>query len=180
MITTRQVIALEQGDIDVGIVRLPLQASKVALLAELSEPFCLALPTTHPLALQGTIDLSSAAQETFVGFARQRGPAFFDQTIAQCTEVGFSPQIRHEATSLYGVLNLVSAGLGIAIVPTSAGTLSAECVFRALSNPLRPGALALAHARDDPNPLLPTLAILAKEVFAELSVEIKQTIAGLA
>src|SRR5579862_4931582 len=41
MITTRQLVALQQGEIDVGIARLPLQTARVTLLAELSEPFCL-------------------------------------------------------------------------------------------------------------------------------------------
>lgn len=182
MVTSQQVQALRDGEIDVGLARPPISANRVVLAAEMSDPFCLAIASDHPLAADcKPIDLRLAAEQSFVSFPRHRGPAFFDLTIGLCTDVGFSPHIQFEASTLYGVLDLVGAGLGVAIVPASSALLSAKgYVLRALDKPSRAASLALAQLRGDPNPMVATLADLAKGVFAELNDDMRRAVAGLA
>jgi DNA-binding transcriptional LysR family regulator len=43
-------------------------------------------------------------------------------------QAGFSPRVRYEATTVYGVLDLVSADLGVALVPASTALLGIKGV----------------------------------------------------
>jgi DNA-binding transcriptional LysR family regulator len=180
MFSSMQGQALQSNEIDVGLVRPPVNASLVVLGAQLSDPFCLAIPDGHALAVKGPIDLRDVVQEVFVSSTRPRGPAFFDQSLGLCADAGFSPDIRYEATTVYGMLDLVGAGLGIAIVPGSMATLApAGVTLRLLRNPSRAGAIAFAQLRGDPNPLVATLATLASEVFAKFGEEVIRALAQL-
>jgi len=180
MVTTQQSQALLHGEIDIGLLRPPITSSRLTIVSELSDPFCLAIPDGHALAGAGPIDLRIAADEIFVGFTRHRGPAFYDQALGLCTDVGFSPNLRYDASTLYGVLDLVGAGLGIAIVPASSSTLAPTGFgLRVLNRPTRTGCLALAQLRGDPNPMLSTLSELTSAVFDELSMEMRQRVAGM-
>ena len=180
MVTAQQSQALQDSEIDIGLLRPPITSSRLTITSELSDPFCLAIPDGHALTGTGPIDLRSAAQEIFVGFTRHHGPDFYDQTLGLCTDVGFSPNLRYEASTLYGVLDLVSAGLGVAIVPASSSTLSPTGFgLRILNRPTRAGCLALAQSRGDPNPMLSTLSELTSAVFDELGTEMRQRVAGM-
>ncbi len=179
LVTAQQTQALLHGEIDFGLLRPPIGTNRLSLVCELSDPFCLAVPEGHPLEGTGPIDLREAAEHVFVGFTRQRGPAFFDQTLGLCTDVGFSPDLRYEASTLYGVLDLVGAGLGVAIVPASAATLGLGGFgMRVLEQPTRAGCLAFAQMRGDPNPMLPSLSGITSEVFGELAAEIRDRVTG--
>ena len=180
MTTAQQIQALRYHEIDVGLVRPPLEAGPVVVAAKLSDPFCLAIPQGHPLVGDAALDLRSAAQCVFVSVTRQRGPAYFDQTVGLCTDIGFNPNIRYESSTLYGVLELVGAGLGVALVPASAVTLASDrLIFLALSQPSRVGALVLAQLKEDPNPLVGLLTELTAQVFTELSEELDRLVVGL-
>jgi DNA-binding transcriptional LysR family regulator len=76
MFSSTQGQALQSNEIDVGLVRPPVNASLVVLGARLSDPYCLAVPDGHALAVKGPIDLPDVVQEVFVSSTRPRGPAF--------------------------------------------------------------------------------------------------------
>ena len=179
--TAQQVQSLRSHEIDVGLVRPPLEAGPVVAAVNLSDPFCLAIPRDHPLVGDAaSLDLKVAAQCVFVSVTRQRGAAYFDQTVGLCTDIGFNPNIRYESSTLYGVLELVGAGLGVALVPSSAVTLASDrMIFRALRQPSRVGALALAQLKDDPNPLVGLLTELTAQVFKALRSDLERLVVGL-
>jgi len=179
MITPQQVQALCTSEIDVGLARAPINSRRIKLVVELDDPFCLAVPLGHLLSGKGSIDLRGAADCTFVSSARHRGPAYFDQMIGLCSDAGFSPELRYEASTLYGVLDLVSAGLGVAIVPASAIMLAPKgFTLRILEHPTRAGSLAFVQLRGDPNPFMTTLGELATTVFADLKRDIDVSLMG--
>lgn len=177
MISDLQLQALRRGEIDVGIVRNPFASLDGLSSIEVADPFCLAIPEGHALAGSGAIELREAAPHTFVSFTRHRGRAFFDQAISLCTDAGFSPYIRYEASTLFGVLDMVSAGLGVAVVPASSVLLNPQHLcFRYLRNPSRPGRLSLVYREDDANPVVASLAALAGSVFSAIGREIAQAL----
>lgn len=181
MLSAQQIHALQDGAIDVGLTRPPIRTNRITLAAQMVDPLCLALPDDHRLARdRGPIDLRAVADEPFVSFLRHRGPAVFDLTIGACTEAGFDPQIRYEGHTFASVLDLVAAGLGVAIVQASCGIRPASgYILRALSRPTPASSLALAHLTGDANPIVALLATLATSVFEELSVDIRRAIAGV-
>jgi DNA-binding transcriptional LysR family regulator len=121
-LTQEQTAALRTGGIDLGIGRPSNPGNRLSVVAKLDDPFCLAIPEGHPLAANKPIDLRDAAKEEFVSYMRDQPRAYFDQTVNFCNEAGFIPNVRYQASSTYGVIDLVSAGLGVTVVPASAAT----------------------------------------------------------
>lgn len=169
MISDEQHEALVAGRIDGGIARTGAQHPHVRAACSLADPFCLALHTKQARALPDVANLRSFAAEPFVGFTRHHGPAYFDRTIRLCGDAGFSPRIRYEASTLHGVLDLVGAELGVALVPASAALLGARNVMlRKLRQRSRGDMLSLLTRHRDARPLITGLAHAVETIFAEM------------
>ena len=119
MIPSRQIEALEQGRIDVGILRPPVEGAGLVLETILEEPLVAALPSDHRLAVQKTVSLKMLAEEAFVFFPRHHGPGIYDVVMHACHAAGFSPRISYAPNEMQTILAYVAAGLGVSIVPQS-------------------------------------------------------------
>lgn len=119
MATNEQLQWLQEGRIDIGFLRPPVEDKTLSLLTILQEPMVVALPETHPLADQSHLALSSLANEGFILFPRPQAPRAYDQIISLCQQAGFSPNIVQEAMQMQTIVSLVAGGIGIAIVPVS-------------------------------------------------------------
>jgi len=117
----RQAEAFQEGRIDIGILHSPpLDAVRwLRVEAIYAEPVILALPKTHPLAGRSRLALASLADESFVAFPRVVAPEMYDDIIVSCRRAGFSPRIVQEAAGWHTLASLVSAGVGIGVVPRS-------------------------------------------------------------
>lgn len=77
-----------------------------------------ALPSDHRLAQRKRIELAELAHEQFIVVpGSSRSPAF-GLPHALCQKAGFEPQIVQEVSTVTSQLNLVSVGMGIALMPT--------------------------------------------------------------
>jgi len=112
---------LDQGEVDAGFL-LHAPGFSPPGLAQLSlsqEPMLLALPQTHALAGDAALALDSVLGEPLVMFPRRILPSVFDAVFALHHAAGRSPQVVQEAIQMQTIVNLVSAGLGVAWVPES-------------------------------------------------------------
>ncbi|MEU6829023.1 LysR family transcriptional regulator [Nocardia beijingensis] len=120
---TERVLA---GDADLGIVSPRPAVAGVGWCAVLRQPLVLAVPQEHRLAGRRQVRLAEAADAEFItmhhGFGMRR---IFDEL---CAAADIRPRIAFESSDLVTVAGLVSAGLGVAILPRedplSAGPLS--------------------------------------------------------
>ncbi len=136
--TATQVRALLRGQLDIGIVHLPLGPDGGLAVEEVAtDPVGLALPADHRLAGAATVDLAELAGDPFVLFPRALEPQTHDRYVQACVAAGFAPQVAHQATGLQTILGLVASGLGVAFVAASvAANLSRTgVVFRPLAGP---------------------------------------------
>ena len=117
----RQAEAFQDGRIDLGILHSPpLDAARWLRVEPIyAEPVILALPKAHALARRTRLTLASLADESFVGFPRVVAPEIYDDIIARCRRAGFSPRIVQEAAGWHTLASLVSAGVGVGVVPRS-------------------------------------------------------------
>ena len=176
MISDEQHDALMSGHIDVGIARTLPRHARVVAGCQIPDPFCLALPRGRA-ARAGTLDLRSFAEHDFVGFTRHRGPAYFDRSIHLCGQAGFSPRIRYEASTVHGVLDLVSARLGVALVPASTVLLGTKGVsLHALRRRAAGDVLSLLRRRVDTNPLLAVLEQAVAAIFEDIRRRVARAI----
>jgi len=145
---------LQSGGVDVAFIRTAIgQPDGVKVVPLIEEPMVVALPAGHPLASRKNprgLTLKSLAQETFIGYPRAAGVGLYDSVIAACIASGFSPDIAYEAPQIVSTLNLVAAGMGISIVPSSMQRLRLdEVVYRPMAGTHNPkGQLNLAIRND--------------------------------
>ena len=116
-----QLQALERGGVDAGfILHSPgfapadLQHLRIA-----REPLVVALPESHALASARTMSLGALLEEPLVVFPRRIVPSLHDALFAMYHHSGKMPRVAQEAIQMQTIVNLVSAGLGIAWVPDS-------------------------------------------------------------
>ena len=81
-------------------------------------------------------------------------PGFADRILSICLETGFSPEVVQNASEMQTILSMVASGLGVAILPRSAGGLGVtEVAMRPLAGEWPPSELGMATLRvaaDDP------------------------------
>ena len=92
------------------------------------------------------------ADERFILTDRNYAPANFDKVITLCAEAGFSPRIGTTATNAAGVVALVEAGVGVAVL--SHGGRGNEVVFVPLADRTAFMDLVIAWAPQHENPVL--------------------------
>ena len=118
--TTQLLQLLNDNKLDATFIRPGRRNPEQVDIYRLKDESSMAvLPTTHPLAKRRTIRLSALSNEPFVIFPRMAGASLFDELIDACHRSGFDPVIAHEAPQISSAPNLVSAGLGVSIVPAS-------------------------------------------------------------
>jgi DNA-binding transcriptional LysR family regulator len=119
--TDVQLHALERGEIDAGfMLHSPGFAPAGWQSLRISrEPLVLALPDQHALALARTLPLATVLQEPLVLFPRRIAPSLHDAIFGLYHASGRTPRIAQEAIQMQTIVNLVSAGLGVAWVPES-------------------------------------------------------------
>ena len=119
---------LAAGEIDLGIVLGPMvdagvggKVPETLVYQRLqTEPLVLALPQAHPQAKLATpVALARFGNEAFISFPRQAAPGLHDAVTGACSEAGFSQRVVQEAIQMQTIISLVSAGMGVALVPES-------------------------------------------------------------
>jgi DNA-binding transcriptional LysR family regulator len=81
----------------------------------LAEPLHLAVPPNHHLAGKAEVRLADAAEETFI--LLRPGYGLRATTEALCAAAGFTPRIGFEGEEVETLRGLVTAGLGVALLP---------------------------------------------------------------
>lgn len=116
-----QLELLERGDADAGFMLHSPGFAPAALqhLRVAAEPLVLALPETHALATSTRLPLPAVLREPLVMFPRRILPSLHDALFAMYHAAGREPRIAQEAIQMQTIVNLVSAGLGLAWVPDS-------------------------------------------------------------
>ncbi|MBR0932464.1 LysR substrate-binding domain-containing protein [Bradyrhizobium jicamae] len=121
MSTAKQLQALADAELDVAIMRPPLDFRAGADLQVHNiwhDRMMVFLPTHHPLAGRpGKLNVADLADYEFVGMA-DSGCGAGDQAAMLCRRAGFAPRMVQEAHELRTVLSLVAAGIGLSILPS--------------------------------------------------------------
>ena len=118
--TDAQIRDLLAGRINVGFVLPPINEPSLESLPILREPLIAALPDKHPLARKaGKLVLEKLKDAPFILFPRPYAPGLYDDVVSCCKAAGFSPRVEQEAIQMQTIVSLVSAELGVALIPAS-------------------------------------------------------------
>jgi len=127
--TGPQIIALRNGELDIGFLREPSRDAELTTETVMREGLLLALSKRHELANRKRLRLSDVANEDFVLCPRDLAPGLYAHVLAVCAEAGVHPRIVQTSRELYTTVSLVEAGLGVTIIPASVKYLRAASSF---------------------------------------------------
>ncbi|OZI31544.1 LysR family transcriptional regulator [Bordetella genomosp. 10] len=114
-----QIAAVSHGQLDMGLVHIRPDRSKLMRMPIYREHYMAVLPQGHPLAAKADFTLADLADEPMIALSRESGPTVFDAIVASCYEAGFSPSFKHAARSPLTIFQMVRLGFGVALVPRS-------------------------------------------------------------
>jgi DNA-binding transcriptional LysR family regulator len=159
MYSEPQFSAIRNGQIDVGFVRdVPTHEDDArALRIDVidREPLVLALPSGHRLADRQRVELSEVAGDPFVVQPRELAATLYDRLVRLAAKAGFHPVIRQHAQQINGLLALVAAGIGLALVPASMQVVKLAGVsYVPLGDPDAYLLLAVASQADSASPVV--------------------------
>lgn len=128
LLTSQQVPALVEGRLDIGLVRPPAAVGGWSVEVIDEEPMLALLPDSHPAAEQESLDLRTLRREQFVMFRGSSESRVNQVVTSACRSAGFDPIVGQNVSMTSAVVGLVSAGLGVALVPRSVQQVRAEGV----------------------------------------------------
>jgi len=110
---------LHSGEIDVGILALPVPMDGLESWELYKEPFTVAVPSTHRLAQRNSIRIEDLSHETLL--LLEDGHCLRDQALDICSSTDVHEKQDFRATSLETLRQMVAAGVGITLLPELAG-----------------------------------------------------------
>lgn len=157
-----QIEELVAGRIDAGLVIPPVpprHAASLSYLPVLREPLVVAMPAEAAEAADAAADapvrIADIASLPLVIFPRRLAPGFYDIITGCYGAAGVTPRIGQEAIQMQTIVSLVSAGMGVALVPQSLRNLRRTgVVYRALADPAPVVETGLVWRTDDVSPVL--------------------------
>lgn len=125
---------LRAGSMDVAIVALPLQGRghEFESFPLMTEKLYAVLHKEHGMAGRRSIPLGELEGEPFL--LLRDGHCFRETAVAACKRARVSPNIVFESGQFSSILSMVSAGLGVSIVPAMALEKRAGCCFVPLTD----------------------------------------------
>jgi DNA-binding transcriptional LysR family regulator len=145
---------LREGRLDLSVTRAAPPDPQLEALLLWRDPVVLAVPLHHPLAARRRVRLAGLQDEDFV-FLKLDSSAFAQRLFEACVAAGFSPRIVQHVVEIPAALNLVAAGLGVALVPASLAKMRSDAVAictlgRALQSAVTGDVYLLRRAGEQP------------------------------
>ncbi len=128
MTTLQQFEALKSGRIDIGVGRILLKDEEIERLVLTDERLAVALPISHPLAGRHSVMLNDILNEPLILYPARPRPSYADHVLNLYRQKGHSPVVAQEVNELQTAIGLVTAGIGVTIVPESVRRLHREDV----------------------------------------------------
>jgi DNA-binding transcriptional LysR family regulator len=168
--TPEQLEALHAGSIDLGLVREPVDDTRLARRSLLVEPLGVSLPAAHPLAEHDSLTLRQLEDELFVCFPRPWAPSLHDMLVDELRRQGVDARFQDSA-SLGNTQGMVAAGLGLTLSAPAWLEGVEGIVWRPLAGTVIEIRTAAAWRRENRSPLLRELLAVIEHAHADLPGE---------
>jgi len=125
---------LRAGTMDLAIVALPMQARshEFQSFPLMTEKLYAVLPKKHALAKRRAVSLEELQDDPFL--LLRDGHCFRETAVAACKRARLNPNVIFESGQFSSILSMVSAGLGVSIVPAMALEKRPRCRYVPLAD----------------------------------------------
>lgn len=153
MVTVQQMEALRSNQIDLGLGRQPPNDKQTDGIRIAREPLRLAVPSSHRLAKKAAVRLADLQGEPIITFSPRDGFYFYALIDSLFRRNDMQPTYVQHVSQIHSILALISAGMGVALVPETAEALHFENVrFRKLDAATAHADLYLIWQKNNNNP----------------------------
>lgn len=106
---------LRCGELDLGVLALPVELEGLEARELFAEPFMVAVPDRHRLAKRERVQVADLEDETLL--LLEEGHCLRDQALEVCSRVGAGESQDFRATSLETLRQMVATGAGVTLLP---------------------------------------------------------------
>jgi DNA-binding transcriptional LysR family regulator len=156
MVTTRQLEALDAGQLDIGLMRPHAPQGGVETVSLAREALMLAVPRIEARRWPRHPQLRCLDGRPFIAYSPYEAGYFYQLVRRFLDRDGVEPDIVEYVPQIHTMLALVNAGVGVAVTPETASLLHFEDVVlrRIEMKPLRPVEMVYSYRTDNDNPIL--------------------------
>jgi LysR family hydrogen peroxide-inducible transcriptional activator len=113
---TENILAmLRQGELDAGLLALPINQEGLEIKPLFKEPFVVAVPGEHPLAARKSISLADLENTELL--LLEEGHCLREHALEVCALSGAHERVDFHATSMETLRQMVAAGVGVTLMP---------------------------------------------------------------
>ncbi|MCI0705288.1 MAG: LysR family transcriptional regulator [Planctomycetia bacterium] len=163
-LTERLLADLLAGELDVGLMAMPIRDDRLHAEKLFTEPLVVALPAKHRLATKPEVKFSDIVDEPFILLDDMH--CFGDQVLSLCHRGGLEPRVVCRGEQIVTLLAMVATGQGVSVVPEMAANADSSkgCVYRPMAKPIPTRTLcAVWHKQRFRPPTLRALVDVAKK-----------------
>ena len=106
---------LRCGELDLGVLALPVDLEGLEARELFAEPFTVAVPDRHRLAKRERVQVADLKDETLL--LLEEGHCLRDQALEVCSRIGAGESQDFRATSLETLRQMVATGAGVTLLP---------------------------------------------------------------
>ena len=156
-----QMQLLQRNELDFGFVRITDIPLGINFLPVFTDHFALVVPKNYHK--NKTIDITDFKNESFILFTKEYSNTYFDLVMSIFHDHGFHPNVTLKTVNALSIFNLVSQGLGVAIVPSSLQKgYQTDVEFIELDHLPQRTTLAMVWNNQNRNPGIPLLLTVIK------------------
>lgn len=161
-----QLEMLSRNELDFGFIRLDVAPSNIKSIPILTEHFALVIPKNHPFKSKVDLKLTDFKDEPFILFSKAYSISYYDLVMSIFRDHDFVPNVTLRTVNALSIFNLVSQGLGIAIVPSSLKNgYNIDVDFIELEHIRQRTTLTLAWNHENRNPGIPVLLNVVNQLL---------------
>ncbi len=164
---------------DAAFVWLPLPSpDSYEWLIVATEPCLVALPATHRLAGQDSVDIADLLDEPFLALPRS-SPELREYWLAVEARDGHTPVIGAEVANAEETVEALTAGLGVCLIAAgNAPLVTRDGITTRPVTGIPPSTLVLAWRRGDRRPLLHSLVNAVRQAATEAALPERVAVDG--
>lgn len=114
-----QMEMIHKQELDFGFVRIENTPLGIQSVPILTEHFSLVVPKNRFPKAKGKVNLMDFTEEPFILFSKEYSNSYHELVMSIFDDHEFEPNVTLKTVNALSIFNLVSQGLGVAIVPTS-------------------------------------------------------------
>ncbi|MGH2623717.1 MAG: LysR family transcriptional regulator [Sphingobacterium sp.] len=161
-----QLSLLQKNELDFGFVRITDIPLGINFLPIYTDHFSLVVPKNYLKDSNVKIDISKLKNESFILFAKEYSNSYYDLVMSIFHDHGFQPNVTLKTVNALSIYNLVSEGLGVAIVPSSLQQgYQTDVEFIELDHLPQRTTLGMVWNNQNRNPGVPLLIKVIKELI---------------